>query len=89
MYLIIDIGGTKTLIALFNKRGRVLRKFKFKTPEKKSEFLGLLKSALVPFSMAFREKVEQIVIAVPGEIKDNIAVKFGNRPGKTLILVRN
>ncbi|MBQ6127758.1 ROK family protein [Candidatus Saccharibacteria bacterium] len=84
MYLIIDIGGTKTLIALFNKRGRVLRKFKFKTPEKKSEFLGLLKSALVPFSMAFREKVEQIVIAVPGEIKDNIAVKFGNRPWKNL-----
>lgn len=84
MYLIIDIGGTKTLIALFNKRGRVLRKFKFKTPEKKSEFLGLLKSALVPFSMTFREKVEQIVIAVPGEIKDNIAVKFGNRPWKNL-----
>ena len=88
MYLIIDIGGTKTLIALFNKRGRILSKFKFKTPEKKSEFLGVLKSALVPFSAKYREKIVQIVIAVPGQIEDNIAVKFGNRPWKNLDFVQ-
>lgn len=84
MYLVIDIGGTKTLIAMFNKHGRILRKFKFKTPEKKSEFLAVLKSALVPFSLKYSAKTEHIVIAVPGEIKDNIAVKFGNRAWKNL-----
>lgn len=84
MYLVIDIGGTKTLIALFNKRGRVLSKFKFKTPEKKTEFLAILKSALIPFSLKHREKVSHVIVAVPGEIKDNIAVKFGNRPWKNL-----
>ena len=84
MYLIIDIGGTKTLIALFNKRGRVLRKFKFKTPQKKTEFLAILKSALVPFSHKYHKKVSHLIIAVPGEIKDNIAIKFGNRPWKNL-----
>ena len=88
MYLIIDIGGTKTLIAMFNKHGRILRKFKFKTPESKSEFLATLKSALVPFSSKYREKTEQIIIAVPGEIKNNIAVKFGNRPWKNLDFVQ-
>ena len=84
MYLVIDIGGTKTLIAMFSKRGRILRKFKFKTPEKKSEFLAVLKSALVPFSLKYSPKTEHIVIAVPGQIKDNIAIKFGNRPWKNL-----
>ena len=88
MYLVIDIGGTKTLIATFNGRGRILRKFKFKTPSSKSEFLGTLKSALVPFSMKYRNKTSQIVIAVPGEIKDNIAIKFGNRPWKNLDFVQ-
>lgn len=88
MYLIIDIGGTKTLIAIFNKHGRILRKFKFKTPEKKTEFLAILKSSLIPFSMKYREKTSQIVIAVPGEIKNNIAVKFGNRPWKNLDFVQ-
>lgn len=88
MYLVIDIGGTKTLIALFSKRGRVLQKFKFKTPTSKTEFLATLKSALVPFSLKYRQKIEQIIIAVPGQIKDNIAVKFGNRPWKNLDFVQ-
>ncbi len=88
MYLVIDIGGTKTLIALFNRRGRVIRKFKFKTPKKKSEFLGILKSALVPFSSKYDKKIRQVIIAVPGEIKDNIAIRFGNRPWKNLDFVQ-
>ena len=88
MYLAIDIGGTKTLIAAFNKRGRVLKKFKFQTPEKKSDFLAILKSALVPFSLKYARKTERIVIAVPGLIEENIAVKFGNRPWKNLNFVQ-
>lgn len=86
MYLIIDIGGTKTLIALFSKSGRVIKKFKFKTPTAKNEFLGILKSALIPFSMTYDKKIEQIIVAVPGWIDQNIAVKFGNRPWKNLDL---
>lgn len=88
MYLIIDIGGTKTLIALFNPRGHIIKKFKFKTPSSKNEFLGILKSALIPFSDAYAKKVSQIVIAVPGLVQQNIAVKFGNRPWKNLDLAR-
>ena len=101
MYLVIDIGGTKTLIALFNKRGRVIKKYKFKTPSAKSEFLGTLKSALIPFSAThgtlgasqnlLRRKssaIQQIVIAVPGNIEHNIAISFGNRPWKNIDFAR-
>lgn len=82
MYLVIDIGGTKTLIALFNKRGRILKKVRFKTPESRREFEGMLKASLIPFSAKYSSKIYQVVIAVPGWIENNIAVKFGNRPWK-------
>ena len=97
-YLVIDIGGTKTLIALFNRRGRVIKKFKFKTPNSKSEFLGILKSALIPFSDVYKahlhskesprktDSIRQVIIAIPGNVEDNVATKFGNRPWKNLDL---
>ncbi|MBR5621271.1 ROK family protein [Candidatus Saccharibacteria bacterium] len=86
MYLIIDIGGTKTLIALFNARGRIVKRYKFQTPTKKSEFLAILKSALVPFSITYRSKIRQIIIATPGVIKGNIATEFDSRPWKNIDL---
>lgn len=84
MYLIIDIGGTKTLLALFNARGRVVKRYKFQTPGSKAEFLGILKSALVPFSASYRSKIRQIIIAIPGAIKGNLATEFDSRPWKNV-----
>lgn len=86
MYLAIDIGGTKTLIAAFNHRGKVIKKHRFKTPGNKKTFLAVLEAALIPFSVRHRSKIEQVIIAIPGIIEDNIAVKFGNRPWKNLDL---
>lgn len=88
MYLVIDIGGTKTLIAVFSRRGKVLRKFRFKTPEKRSEFEAILESALVPFAAKYTRKTRQIIVAVPGWIKDNKAEKFGNRPWKNFDIAK-
>lgn len=82
MYLVIDIGGTKTLIALFTAHGRVIRRVKFPTPANKSEFLETLFNNLVPFALHFEQKIENIVVAVPGFVENNIAVWFGNRPWK-------
>ena len=82
MYLVIDIGGTKTLIAAFNRRGKVIKKLRFKTPEKRQDFEAMLKSALIPFSVKYGKKVRQVVVAVPGWVEQNVAVKFGNRPWK-------
>lgn len=46
MYLAIDIGGTKTLLALFSKRGRLENSFRFPTPTSYIQFKGRLQSAL-------------------------------------------
>ncbi|MDO4747059.1 MAG: ROK family protein [Candidatus Saccharibacteria bacterium] len=76
MYLAIDIGGTKTLIALFSKRGRVLRRIKFKTAQGSKTFIANLVEALERFH---RYKIKQIIVAIPGTVQKNYSVHFGNR----------
>ena len=76
MYLAIDIGGTKTLIALFTKRGRVIRRYKFKTAQGSKTFIADLCRNLEPFR---KYRVRTIVVAIPGIVQKNYSVKFGNR----------
>ena len=76
MYLGIDIGGTKTLIALFTKRGRVIRRKKFRTPQGSKTFIRELESNLAGFT---KFKVRSVVVAIPGIVQKNYSVKFGNR----------
>lgn len=76
MYLAIDIGGTKTLIALFSKRGRILKRNKFKTSRSSKAFLDDLGTTLKSFH---RFKVRSVVVAAPGIVQKNYTVKFGNR----------
>ena len=76
MYLAIDIGGTKTLIALFSKRGRVVRRRKFQTAQGSRTFINDLTEALQQFR---RYKIKSIVVAIPGLVQKNYSVKFGNR----------
>jgi predicted NBD/HSP70 family sugar kinase len=42
MYLAIDIGGTKTLLAIFNAKGDVTEEEKFETPKEYQEFIKIL-----------------------------------------------
>ncbi len=76
MYLSVDIGGTKTLIALFSKRGRVIRRKKFPTAKSAKFFLDELVENLEPFK---KYQVKSIVVAIPGIVQKNYSVKFGNR----------
>lgn len=76
MYLAIDIGATKTLIALFSKRGRVLRRKKFKTAQGSKTFLSDLSDNLELFK---KYKVRSVVVAIPGIVQKNYTVAFGNR----------
>lgn len=77
-YLAIDIGGTKTLIATLSDRGHVTRRAKFLTPKNLDDFLNTLSQTL---SVSFRDaNPSVIVIAIPGFVKDNRPVWFGNRP---------
>lgn len=76
MYLGIDIGGTKTLIALFTKRGRIIKRKKFRTPHGSKTFLQKLVAELELFK---KYKVHRIVVAIPGAVQNNCSVRFGNR----------
>ena len=76
MYLAIDIGATKTLIALFSKRGRILRRVKFRTAQGSKTFINDLSRNLEPF---LKHKIKSAVVAVPGVVQKNYTVNFGNR----------
>ena len=76
MYLAIDIGATKTLIALFSKRGRVVRRVKFPTARGAESFLDDLKANLTRFQ---KYKVKSVMVAIPGTVYKNYSVHFGNR----------
>lgn len=76
MYLAVDIGGTKTLVALFSKRGRVIRRYKFKTSWQKERFVRELTAVLKRFS---RPDLAAVVVAVPGVVQKNCSVRLGNR----------
>lgn len=72
MYLCIDIGGTKTLLALFTKHGHKLLTKRFPTDQDPKKFIQDLKNHTKHF-----QKIKNITIAVPGEIKKS-GIKYGN-----------
>ena len=76
MYLAVDIGGTKTLIAVFSPGGRLVRKLKFKTAMEKDKFLLDLTRNLCVFE---KYKIKTVVVAIPGAVQKNCSVSFGNR----------
>lgn len=84
MYLAIDIGGTKTLIALFSNRGRVVKKKKFKTAQGSKTFVQELEENLNPFK---KRRIEHVVVAIPGLVQKNYSVTFGNRNWRDFDLI--
>ena len=79
MYLSIDIGGTKTLIALFSRHGRVVRRHKFKTAQNKDAFIRDLSLSLGKFASP---KILAATVAVPGHVRFEqkiCSAKLGNR----------
>ena len=76
MYLAVDIGGTKTLIALFSRRGRVVKRIKFRTARKDTYFVRDLVKALEGFC---ERDISCVVVAIPGVVQKNYSVSFGNR----------
>ncbi len=76
MYLAIDIGGTKTLIALFSRHGRVIKKTKFKTAQGYKKFTADLIHNLGPYK---KRRIKTVVVAVPGVVQKNCSAVLGNR----------
>lgn len=45
MYVAIDIGGTKTLVAIFSENGSIIEDLKFSTPKQYEKFLQILRAS--------------------------------------------
>lgn len=76
MLVTIDTGGTKTLVASFAKNGKMGKSIKFPTPSDPKEYVKQLKDTVR--SMYGHEEVDAIVLALPGIIKDGVAVWCNN-----------
>ena len=69
MYLCIDVGGTKTLIALVNRKGKILHSVKFPTNIDQNAFYDYL-SQQIRINFVLTEVVA-FSVAMPGIVKDN------------------
>ncbi|HEU5004942.1 MAG TPA: ROK family protein [Candidatus Saccharimonadales bacterium] len=80
MYLAVDIGGSKTLLAVFDKHGQIIKEQKFPTPKDYQEFLATLISAAT--ALKPDPGFAAIAVAAPGKIdrKSGVALDFGNLP---------
>ncbi len=88
MYLGIDIGGTKTLIASFSDDGVIQQSAKFATPRVYTDFLKEISKNVANLST---HKYRAAGVAAPGKIdrKHGIAIAFGNLPMRNLPLKRD
>ncbi|HLC92012.1 MAG TPA: ROK family protein [Candidatus Saccharimonadales bacterium] len=77
MYLAVDIGGTKTLLACFDDKGKLLDTIKFPTPTKYDDFLTDLKHYLQFIKIV---NFQAAGVAVPGKLdrKHGRALAYGN-----------
>jgi glucokinase len=72
MIVAVDTGGTKTLITLFSRDGVAGKQIKFPTPKDKNDYLSALKETLI--SNYGGQRIEALVIAMPGIVKDGVAI---------------
>ncbi|MEP7205172.1 MAG: ROK family protein [Candidatus Saccharibacteria bacterium] len=76
MLITVDTGGTKTLVASFTQDGVVGEQIKFPTPKKSADYVALLRKTLIETYDG--QPVEAIVIALPGIIRNGIAIWCNN-----------
>ena len=79
MYVGVDIGGTKTLLAVLNEQAEIVEQVKFPTLQDYDEFLTALANAVENF----KNKTFSVgVVAVPGRIdrQAGVVMELGNLP---------
>ena len=76
MLVVVDTGGTKTLVASFSEAGRLGKQIKFPTPPDQLEYIHQLRTTLQ--NEYGGQRIEAVVIAMPGIIKDGVAVWCNN-----------
>lgn len=85
MYAAVDIGGTKTLVAVFDKKGTLIEQLKFPTPETYEDFLTQLTANVDKLST---KDFQAVGVAAPGKINHEIGslIAGGNLAWKNVPL---
>lgn len=86
MYLGIDVGGTKTLIAVLSDNGEIIESRKFPTLENYSHFLLELRHAIAHFK---HQEWRAAGVGIPVSVfdrKHEIGLRFGNLPWKNVAI---
>lgn len=83
MFLAIDVGGTKTLVAAFTQDGKVKKSIKLKTPKNYDKFLSTLSATLIRFN---EYNFNYACIAIPGKVdrEKGVGIAFGNLKWKNI-----
>lgn len=76
MILAIDTGGTKTLVSLLTNEGKVTKSQKFPTPATTDQYTEKLRDVVT--SAFAGHEVSCVVVAIPGIIKNGVAVWCNN-----------
>lgn len=84
MIVTVDTGGTKTLIASFDENGKLGEQTKFPTPPHTDDYVQVLTQELE--KQFGNETVDAIIIALPGIIKDGVAIWCNNLKWKNFNL---
>ncbi len=81
MYLGIDVGGTKTLLAVFDAEGKIVDQVKVPTAKKYEHFIKEL-SAIIKAEQSKFSRILLAVCAIPALVDRNrgVGVDFGNLP---------
>lgn len=80
MYIGIDVGGTKTLVAMFTTDGEPKKTHKFPTPKDYAEFPGLISASID--EVASGQPITAAGICIPGAVDrtTGVGIAFGNLP---------
>lgn len=76
MIIAVDTGGTKTLIASYREDGTVDTQYKFPTPPNTNDYVRVLQQEL--HRLFGDTTVDAIVVALPGIVKDGVAIWCNN-----------
>lgn len=76
MIIAVDTGGTKTLVAAFTNTGSLREEVRFPTPKVTTEWIAQLQVAIEDVS--HEAAIDAIVVAIPGVVKDGVAVWCAN-----------
>lgn len=86
MIVAVDTGGTKTLIAGYTDSGKIIRSLKFPTPPKKDDYIEVLTTHLK--ALFDPSKVDAVVVAMPGIVKNGVAIWCNNLKWKDFHVAR-